>query len=70
MSDREIIVTLDHIRRLRLCAKGTRAVVIKTYGEVAWKHFLKHGATVEQLGHCPNPDIMAAIALAKREHTQ
>jgi len=62
------VVTSEHARKLHLCSKGMRRVVVRLYGKEAWRRFILHGGIpVSELEAATHPDIKAAVTLAKEE---
>lgn len=65
--NKEPIVTLQHARQLKVCARGLKAVAIATIGEEGWKVFVKKGIPASALEGSKHPQIVQAVALAKQE---
>ena len=60
-------ITLDHLRRLGLCAKGARQMVVNEYGKEVWRRLVRGGIPVDEARDIQHPDVQAAVKLAIEE---
>ena len=63
----EPLVTTNHLRRMGLCATGSKGVATKLLGEAGWRKLARHGIPISELTHVKHPDILQLIEMAKAD---